>query len=355
MTPCSLFSRTLAEFAIFVLAAGPAADAAIFQDHPPRQPSRRVVPDPPSSDVEFRQVGTLEGTTGPVYSLAWSPDGSTLASAGYRNVLLWDPATGSIAGVLSGHENYIWGVAWSPDGETLASASADGTVKLWRVSDLTEIGSAGNSWTMCVAWSPDGNLLATGNIGGRVQIRDAATLDLVREWSVGSWIIATEWSADSGRLLVGDLAGRVSLYDTNSGELLRRFRTPLNSNDANGVTWSPDNATAVSAHQDGTTWFWDISSGDAIRTLAPHNGWARGVAFSPDGRMLVTTGEDATADVWATDGWDSLARLRCPPQALWSVSWSPDGRFFAIGSGVYDSTVTSNIFIWEVSVGPSGD
>jgi WD40 repeat protein len=147
----------------------------------------------------------------------------------------------------------------------------------------------------------------------------------------------------------------VSLYDARTAQLLQRFETPQFSNDANGVTWSPDDRLVVSAHQDGTTWFWDVATAEAVRTLDPHSGWARGVAYSPDGRLLVTTGEDARSDVWATDDWQRLERLPCLPQALWSVSWSPDGRHFAVGAGTYDTTAPSTIFVWEVSGGPESD
>ena len=66
-------------------------------------------------------------------SVAWSPDGRMLASAGgsYRTVRLWDPATGEQLAVLEGHTDYVSSVAWSPDGRTLASGSRDDTVRLW--------------------------------------------------------------------------------------------------------------------------------------------------------------------------------------------------------------------------------
>jgi WD40 repeat protein len=80
-----------------------------------------------------------EGRTGELYGVAWSPDGTRLASGAQEahsasvggTVKVWDPTTGQEALTLKGHMAVVSGVAWSPDGRRLASASPDGTVKVW--------------------------------------------------------------------------------------------------------------------------------------------------------------------------------------------------------------------------------
>ena len=77
----------------------------------------------------------LKGHTAQVSSVAFSPDGKTLASAsGDQSVILWDVASRKAIGEpLKGHSAQVMSVAFSPDGKTLASASADKTVMLWDV------------------------------------------------------------------------------------------------------------------------------------------------------------------------------------------------------------------------------
>ena len=70
--------------------------------------------------ISLDQITQLIGTTGPIYSLGWSPDGSMIASAGYEQVNLWDASKYEQIATLRGHTSYVWDVDWSPDGNIIA-------------------------------------------------------------------------------------------------------------------------------------------------------------------------------------------------------------------------------------------
>src|SRR5205807_1229357 len=77
---------------------------------------------------------TLQEHTHPVRSVAFSPDGTILATGSVdQTVRLWDPSTGLCLKMLQGHTHWVLSVAFNPDGSTLASGSGDGTIKLWDV------------------------------------------------------------------------------------------------------------------------------------------------------------------------------------------------------------------------------
>ena len=80
------------------------------------------------------QVHTLKGHTDSVNSVAFSPDGGTIASGSRDNTIrLWDAVTGSHKHTLKGHTSWVGSIAFSPDGGTIASSGFwdDDTIRLW--------------------------------------------------------------------------------------------------------------------------------------------------------------------------------------------------------------------------------
>ena len=118
------------------------------------------------------------GVRGVVLTLAYSPDGMTLASAGDdATVLLREVATGGVLGRLEGHRDVVACMAFSPDGKTLATGSYDRTVKLWDVASrrvrTTLIGHT--NWVFSVAFSADGKVLASAGHDKMVRVWDVVT------------------------------------------------------------------------------------------------------------------------------------------------------------------------------------
>ncbi|MFD7428196.1 trypsin-like peptidase domain-containing protein [Streptomyces sp. NPDC059818] len=118
---------------------------------------------------------TLKQREGPL-ELAFSSDGKTLAATEGNVVQLWDTTTGKSQGALAGHTGLVTSLAFSPDGETLATGSEDATAQLWDVATQEArhklVGHTGP--VMSVSFSPDGKYLATGSEDTTAMVWDTA-------------------------------------------------------------------------------------------------------------------------------------------------------------------------------------
>ncbi|WP_347339541.1 WD40 repeat domain-containing protein, partial [Planktothrix sp. FACHB-1355] len=111
----------------------------------------------------FSLKTTLTGHSNSVNSVAFSPDGQTLASGSFDDTIkIWDIRSGKLKTTLTGHSNWVRSVAFSPDGQTLASGSDDNTIKIWDIhSGKLKTTLTGHSDNVnSVAFSPDGQTLA---------------------------------------------------------------------------------------------------------------------------------------------------------------------------------------------------
>jgi WD40 repeat protein len=301
-------------------------------------------------DVASRREIRSLGPGLPAISLAFSPDGRVLA-IGLLNqkIKLIDAATGGELRTLTGHAGAVGSVTFSPDGHFLASASDDRTIKVWDVARGAEVVTLGgfSRPVVSVAFSPDGRLLAANSADHVIRLWDLAAGRELRSLKVNS-VGAIAFSPDGRMLAAGSINNTVKFWDVASGRELRAMRG--HSDLVALVAFSPDGRILASSSYDKTVKLWDVASGREVGTLSgglslPSMLWASSMAFSPTGHILVLGIGDGPIRLWDTATGRELPPLGGRSVGTTSALYSPDGRLVAFGS--FDGSIK----IWDAASG----
>ena len=303
-----------------------------------------------------KDLSTLQGSTRiRSGSVAFSPDGKTLASAGVDRfggtlgaVTIWDIETGKDLATLHGHTERIPAVAFSPDGKTLASGLRDGTVKLWKVKTGENIHTyRGGGYA--VTFSPDGKTLAARSWNA-IKLWDVArrknisTIPIDREQLTTSTALA--FSPNSKGLAWGT-KNQVKLRKHVSKSLfglmnLNATTLKGHKDEVRSVAFSPDGKILASSVRHGTVKFWDTETGANITNLEDAGG---PVVFSPDGKLLASCGNVQEIKLWDLETQTALMTLRGKAGAVFDLTFSPDGTTLVSGEGF------GTIKFWDVATG----
>lgn len=229
-----------------------------------------------------------------------------------------------------GHVAQVYSVAFSPDGAFLLSAGGDGTVKFWRVSDrlLTRTWSVRTGSTAAaayrVAFSPDGALVAIAASDGYVWVRRVADGAVVRVWYVPTTPVVA--FAPNGLLAISE-STHISLWRVAEGQLVRRIPIPQDAGAVTTLAFSPDSLLLASGHENYRTFVWRVGNGALLVQLSA--GGAR-VAFAADGQHLLVAAPSAVGLLRLGD--NQFLYVRSYPGWIGAIAVAPNNSLFALAS-----------------------
>jgi WD40 repeat protein len=284
-------------------------------------------------------TGDLIGAAGAakdyVRAADWSKDGARLAvsvtasDGSSSRIEILDTTTGATVAFLRDLTRaWEWGtesIAFDPPAQNvfwidnrtgmahLADAHTGAVRKSRRVFNAIGIASR-------VAWNPDGSLIAVNNVNNAkeptIDLLDAQSLDLVRQWLHGSsaTITSLSFSPDGRRILAGSTARTIRIWDVATGTLVHELVG--HGNEVLCATYSPDGKRIASGGRDGNVRIWDAATFDPLARLGGHKDYVYSLAWGPDSQQLISGSADHTVRIWDTVPMKDRVRTRRDRQAL---------------------------------------
>jgi len=315
----------------------------------------------------FWPIQTIEGHSGGVRSLTFSPDGSFVLSSCYDNdymykdpnirlgrcLYIWDVMKGQCIRTIEGNFLSIDSVAISPDGY-YALADYNQTICLLEIANgkCCHILKGHKEGVNSVAFSNDGHYALSGSDDKTLRLWDIVTGLCLRTFTGHQRkVFSVDISMDGCYLLSG--SGTINsskekenlrLWDVASGQCLRFF--PGHTDNINTVIFSPNGKCALSGSDDLTLRLWDIANGQLIHSYEGSTGQILAAAFSPDGRFILSGNSDNKMRLWNTASGQCLCVLEGHTRSVTAVAFSPDGRY--VLSGSEDTTLKLWELEWEL-------
>ena len=303
-----------------------------------------------------QRLRVLDKPGGRGWAIAYSPDGTRLASTSWHSVKVWNTITDELVAVLEGHEGLVGTVAFSRDGKLIASSTTNRTpeipglgkgsshgpaeIIIWDVATgkarLTIAGESGDF--DAIAFSPDCRWAATSSreTAAAIVMWDLTTGKQVYSldkqdrsvWKLlfspdGRHLASSAWDdrADNNKrqIQIWELATRkVALEIEESGVVIEK------------IAYSPDGNRLAGGFRNGMIKTWDLPSGKILQTIKAHADWTTALAFGKEGKQLVSLSRwDGTAKVWDLASGKPAHIFKGFSRWIEDTAFSPDGQHVA--------------------------
>jgi len=294
----------------------------------------------------------------PVMMVVFSPDGNLLATSGYREVLLWNPADGQLIRRIKNLAERPHDIKFSNDGSLLAVAAGTpgqmGEVKLFKVADGELVADlfTTDDEVFSVAFSTDGTRIAAACADRSVRLFDVATRQqqkIIEDHA--DWVMDVAWSPDGKRIATASRDKTSKVFDSTSGESQATFNA--HGQPVFGVCFLPDGNTVATTARDNRIRVWTIAeskqqreialggevfrispladgtaftgcadkfarqhnltNGSQVKQFGPHNDWVYSAAYHAGTKRVASGSHDGEVRIWNYDDGKEVLKFIAAP------------------------------------------
>jgi WD40 repeat protein len=293
------------------------------------------------------ELRRFEGPQGAVYSVAFSPDGRTVAAAGADKTLwLWETATGNVIHKLRAHTATIRDLMFTPDGKRIVTVGDDCLGIIWDATTGERITTFhGHEHPLTsVAISPDCRFIATGGTSEpNVKIWSARSAKLLQSLELGP-TESLAFAPTRTQLTIAGIDGFFRVCQLGEGGLCS---TPIairaHTNSIRDLTWSPEGARLATAGADYVVKLWDTKSWREVDAIRSFKEQIYSIGFSPDGRRLVIAARNTPVKVWDFEQRQVVNEILGHTELITCTRYCPDG--WRLISASEDGTVR----LWDAA------
>lgn len=277
----------------------------------------------------------------PVTAVAFSPDGSQIASSGYHEVLVWNTADGAMVRRISNVAERIYDLEYSADGTTLAVAAGTpgqlGELKLFSAADgqLVRTLVRARDVVFALSFSPDGKMLACGGADRSINVVTVADgAEVVRIEDHADWVMDINWSPNGQRLVSSSRDKTCKIFEAATGNPVITFSghgEPVYS-----AAFLADGTTVVSGGSDRRLRVWNSADAKEVRAITGFGGDVFRIQILPDDVILSASGDRALYEHKAADG-TQLRKMEGHNDWVYTLCFNPGRKLIA--SGCYDGEI----------------
>ncbi len=310
----------------------------------------------PEHTQEYTHISTFTVSRKPATTLAFTPDGKTLAYGAYNQIVLWDVETGDQLYSINEFSDYVTDLTFSPDGMSFASSgkfNQPHVILFETATGKVKASLSGHiSWIATLDFSPDGKTLIGASPDGMITAWDTNT-GTTRQRILGTFAFARQTPLAFFRRT----SPTYSHPESIKGHILTRWNRVFE--DTNLINTSESLVSVLNSKAFEDDGIIAMTPGPNLLPiyLSSHTYPVQALEFSPDGRTLasssqsefqpfnITTGE---IQIWNVDTGMPISILKTPGRRVGTLAFSPDGKTLA-SNGSKRWAGSRKILIWDLA------